>query len=290
MLRKSGGEIVVNGLNIIGSNKALQDHWIKRIVAYIIDSIIVFVVSLIIVLVMGPFWGGFGGLFLGLGILVMGLIAILYWILQDGLMGGTIGKKVMGLQVVGTTGPMDIVKAVIRNVSKIYGLFLLLDWIVGLATEGDPRQKFTDRMAGCTVVRTDQMAYMEEQFRQMATPPPHPMAPTGYAPPQQGWGQQPPQQPPQQQWGQQPPQQQYQPAPAPGTAPPAQQAPPQQPPAQQTWPGQQPPQQQQAGWPQHQWNQQGQLLQTPHFCSNCGGPLVPRGDGRMVCSRCGTVY
>ena len=259
-------------MNIIGSNKALQDHWIKRIIAFVIDWIILVVIAAILAILIFPF-SGVGTIFFGVGILLYAVIAILYWLFQEGFMGGTIGKKAMGLRVVGTTGQMDIVKATIRNVTKIHGLLLLLDWIVGLATEGDPRQKFTDRFAGTTVVRTDPQAYMEEQFRQMATPPPHPQAPpTSYAPPQAWPGQQ---------------------TPPPGYAPPPQSyAPPQQP-AQQAPPQQSWPQQSQAppagGWPQHQWNQEGQLVQ-PRFCSNCGGPLVPRGDGRLVCSRCGTVY
>jgi uncharacterized RDD family membrane protein YckC/ribosomal protein S27AE len=265
---------MVTGLNIIGSNKALQDHLIKRFVAAFIDWIIVTVISWILGLILfaGVFAvGGAGALFWGVGALAFALIAILYWAIQEGFMGATIGKKVMGLQVVGTTGPMDLPKAIIRNLTKISGLLLFLDWIVGLATEGDPRQKFTDRFAGTTVVRTDQQAYMEEQFRQMATPPPHPQY---AAPPAQAWGQPtaPAQQPPP-----------YQPPPQQAPQAPPSQAPPQ------TWPQQQaaPP----AGgvWPQHQWNEQGQLVQ-PRFCSNCGGPLVPRGDGRTVCTRCGMVY
>ncbi|HEV8595068.1 MAG TPA: RDD family protein [Thermoplasmata archaeon] len=266
---------MVNGLNIIGSNKALQDHWVKRVLAYIIDWIILVIISILLTLVLAPtvwFGGGVGSIFFGAGLFLYALIAILYWVIQEGFMGGTVGKKIMGLRVVGTHGPVDIVKAVIRNVSKIHGILLLLDWIAGLATEGDPRQKFTDRFAGTTVVRTDPQAYVEEQFRQMATPPPHPAAPVA------GWGGAPPsgQAPPQAWPGQQ--------APPPGSAPA------QQPPAQgQQWPGQ-PPAQGQAGWPQHQWNEQGQLVQQARFCAACGGPLVPRGDGRLVCSRCGAVY
>jgi len=274
---------VVTGLNILGSNKALQDHEIKRVIAYIIDAIIVWVIALIITIVAIPFWyfGGYGIFFFGLGALIYAVFAILYWAVQDAFMGGSIGKKIMALQVVGTTGPLDIVKAFIRNVTKAFWWLLLFDWIVGLAMEGDPRQKMTDRFAGTTVVRTDQQAYMEEQFRQMATPPPHPQAPMGYAQPAYaapGYGA------PPQQYQQPPPQQQAWQAAPPAGAPP-QQAPAQQP---QTWPGQQAPPAG-GGWPQHQWNEQGQLQQQPRYCQNCGGPLVPRGDGHLVCSRCGTV-
>jgi uncharacterized RDD family membrane protein YckC len=48
-------------------------------------------------------------------------------------------------------------KSFIRNISKIYWLLLLLDWIVALVTPGaDRRQKYTDRIAGTTVVQTSQ--------------------------------------------------------------------------------------------------------------------------------------
>src|SRR3972149_9839852 len=93
---------MVSGLNIIGSNKALQDHWIKRIVAFILDAIIVWVVSVVLViLILAATWttGGFGGLFLGLGAVMVGLVSILYWILQEGFWGATIGTKAMRLQV-----------------------------------------------------------------------------------------------------------------------------------------------------------------------------------------------
>src|SRR6266545_2095720 len=144
------GDAVVTGLNIIGSNKALQDHEIKRVVAYIIDAIIIWLISYVITILVFPFWwlyGGFGVFFFGLGALIYAVFAILYWALQDAFMGASIGKKIMGLQVVGTTGPLDIVKAFIRNVTKAFSWLLFLDWIVGLAMEGDPRPKMTDRFA-----------------------------------------------------------------------------------------------------------------------------------------------
>lgn len=267
---------MVNGLNIIGTNKALQDHEIKRFVAAFIDWIIVTIIASLIggLLFFGGFvFGGFGFLVWGVGLLVFALISILYWAVQETFMGATIGKKIMGLQVVGTTGPMDFVKALIRNVTKIHGLLLLIDWFVGIAMEGDPRQKATDRVAGTTVVRTDAQAYMEEQFRQMATPPPHPVAPITYGP--SPWN------------------------PAPSAPPGAQTAPPQATPtayappptayAPPPMPVPQPQSQPAGAWPQHQWNEQGQLVK-PRFCTNCGGSLVPRGDGKSVCTRCGMVY
>jgi len=45
---------------------------------------------------------------------------------------------------------MDV--AFIRNISKIFWPLYLLDVIVGLATPGEPTQKYTDRIAGTIVV------------------------------------------------------------------------------------------------------------------------------------------
>src|SRR2546427_9979044 len=139
-------------MNIIGSNKALQDHWIKRIIAFVIDWIILVVIAAILAILIFPF-AGVWTIFFGVGILLYAVIAILYWLFQEGFMGGTIGKKAMGLRVGGTTGQMDIVKATIRNVTKIHGVLLLLAWIVGPPTGGGARQKIPDPVAGPYVVR-----------------------------------------------------------------------------------------------------------------------------------------
>lgn len=239
-------------LDMIGKNSALQEHWIRRLIALIIDTILIAVVTTI-----------FGALLLIFRFdllfwpFLFGIIWLLYSFLFEGGMGGTIGKKIVSLRVVGVTGPMDASKALIRNLSKVHPVLLFIDWIVGFATTGDPRQRFLDRIAGTTVTRTDQQAYMEEQFRQMQYVPPHPQAP-----PPEAWSQ------PSQQQPRQPPQQ----------AQPAQ-------PVDYTW-GTQP----KTTWPRHEWDEQGQLKPQPRFCTSCGGQLIPRGDGRLTCVRCGLVY
>jgi len=245
------------GFDLIGSNKALQEHWIKRIVAIIIDAIIVMVPLWVILLLIVrlPFLSLIGSL-------LMGLIWILYFVLLESSSGRTIGKKIMGLRVETVDGrPLDAGTLFVRNISKIFWLFLLVDWLIGFFTEGDPRQKFLDRHTKVVVARADEHAYMEEQFKRMQYIPPHPHVPS--TPPATSA------QPPAQQW--------------PQAQPPA--APQQAPPPQKEWPHQEQYPQRES-WPQH----------TPgapppmKFCPSCGGPLTQRGDGKMVCSRCGTVY
>lgn len=274
---------MTTAFDIIGSNKALQDHWLRRFVAIIIDgiiaSVIVFAIS-IFFWILAP-WGFIGWFFTG-------AIMLLYFILFEMIMGGTPGKKLLSLEVVKTDGQLDFISSLLRNISKIFWIFLLIDWFIGMFTDGDPRQKWLDRYANTTVQRTDSQAYMEQQFKQMAFVPPHP---TYQPPPGQQQYQAPPQpqQPVQQQPAQGaawPHQEQTQPKSDwpqhdPGAAPPQQQAPPPQqqaPPPQQQPPPQQPAQQPPPGGA------------APRFCQNCGNTLSPGPDGRPTCSKCGARY
>jgi len=247
-------------IELIGHNQALQEHWIRRVLAIIIDAIVVSIVYLAITLPFALFRVDF--LFFPF---LWGILLWLYSTVFETAIGGTFGKKLVALHVVALDGVMDFPRAMIRNISKIFWLFTLLDVLLGAATQGDPRQRYLDRIARTTVTRVDQQAYMEEQFRMMQHVPPRPMAPPPGAYP-------PPAAPP-----------------ATGAAATPQQAPPPggwpgQPGA---WPGQTP---QPSGWPQHQWDEQGQLKPEMRFCTACGGQLVARGDGKLTCVRCGAVY
>jgi uncharacterized RDD family membrane protein YckC len=171
-------DAMVSALNIIGSDKSLQDHWGKRLVAIIIDALIFWVISsLLFWFVIFPlhwnlpfvwtiFQPGMSGVFLFVYSLVM----------ESSHGGATIGKKVMNLRVIPISGKMDAGKAVMRNISKIYGLFLVLDWLVGFVSEGDPKQKWMDRVAGTTVVITtalteEQQHTYQTQQAKVAPPP-----------------------------------------------------------------------------------------------------------------------
>ncbi|MCI4371200.1 MAG: RDD family protein [Thermoplasmata archaeon] len=247
-----------SAFDLIGHNPALQEHWIRRFFAFLIDGIIVTVLFLFLAI---PFafltWAWFLPSFL------WGAVWFGYsWMLET-FFGGTVGKKILALRVVAIDRNLDIMHALIRNLSKIFPIVFLVDTLIGAATQGDPRQRLFDRMARTTVTRVDQGAYMEEQFRMMQHAGPYPMtmprAPAPQAPP-----------------------------PAPGS-PQAAAAPaggwPQQPGG--GWPGQAPTP---GGWPQHQWDEQGRLVKEMKFCTACGGQLVARGDGKLTCVRCGAVY
>lgn len=138
-------------------------HWILRLIALVIDSVILSIIAWIIWILISPiiFAAAIGGFLLGYGYslifpLIVGILMVLYFaFLEVNWEGATIGKRLMGLKVQTiNNGKIGFDKSIIRNISKIYWVLLLLDWIVGIATPGDDRrQKYTDRIAGTTVVQ-----------------------------------------------------------------------------------------------------------------------------------------
>jgi len=151
------------GFERIGSDSQLQDHWIRRLVAFIIDSIIVSACTLIVAGIIAiPFI--IMALTTGLPWYVLnpfsfpffvGILSILYFTLLETYYGSTFGKRIMNIKTTKLDGqkpPLDL--AFIRNISKIYWILVLLDTVIGLATPGDPHQKATDRIAGTMVAST----------------------------------------------------------------------------------------------------------------------------------------
>lgn len=158
-------------------------HWIYRLIAYIIDCIIVgipaaIIYYLVILALITPSYTYLGYTYLGIAPwwsflllpFLLGILQLFYFMILDSTWGGTIGKRILGLQVQTVNGskvPFD--KSFIRNISKIFGLFLFLDWLVAVITPGaDKRQKYTDRIARTTVVQARQA------FAGSTLPPPPP--------------------------------------------------------------------------------------------------------------------
>jgi len=158
-------------------------HWLLRLIALIIDSIALAIIAYVIfwfAIVPLAFTASWGWVLLFP--FIYGILALLYFIIMEVTWGATIGKNILGFKVQMSNGSkVTFDKSFIRNVSKVFWLFLFLDWLVAIVTPGpDPHQKYSDRIAGTTVVST------KPGFGQQ-TPPPPPPPPPGtamtYAPP-----------------------------------------------------------------------------------------------------------
>jgi uncharacterized RDD family membrane protein YckC len=134
-------------------DKRLQEHWIRRFVAIIIDIIIIWAIAWVIMLVLAfstvffyRYHFFFSWWFLPW------VIFLLYASFLEGTTGSTIGKKLLRLKVVPLREKLDMRKALIRNISKIFFLLLLLDVLLAFFTAGDPRQRYLDRIAETCVI------------------------------------------------------------------------------------------------------------------------------------------
>lgn len=136
---------MVTGFDYLGRDSALQEHWLRRLVAIVIDSILIFVPISILFQILGlgwfsPWW-------------FAGAVLFLYAALFDYTIGGTVGKMLLRLKAVSITAQMNPAQALMRNVSKVFAPLLLIDWVIGMAIDTeDPRQKFTDKLAKTSVM------------------------------------------------------------------------------------------------------------------------------------------
>jgi len=165
------------GLDRITKDPDLQNYWIFRIIAAVIDGIVLGIVASALSFVLFP-WMLLGWYMWGTYPLIIGILEIAYFVFFEATNGASIGKMVLGFKVTTLDGQKPTTdKALIRNISKIYWLLLLLDFLLGLLTPGDPYQKYTDRMAGTRVVRTGPVQIPHPS----SYPPPPP--PPSYGPP-----------------------------------------------------------------------------------------------------------
>ena len=127
----------------------------RRFVAVFIDSVLLTVLS-------GPFAdirrgpGYFEIGWHGRQLFWPGLIAILYYVLLEGIAGGTIGKFVTGIRVVNEDGTkLGWSSAVVRNVARVVDAFPYgLPYLVGAISVwvSPAKQRLGDRWANTVVV------------------------------------------------------------------------------------------------------------------------------------------
>lgn len=134
----------------------------QRLVAIIIDHIILFIIAMIIAIPIGvqaavfsfgvptaAFWSS-----IAIYSAVNFVVWILYFTYLEGKSGETIGKRAMGIKVVSEKGEMDYGKAFIRSILRIIDwlpFVYILGFIVAFAS--GKKQRIGDLAARTTVVK-----------------------------------------------------------------------------------------------------------------------------------------
>lgn len=137
----------------------IQDHWIRRLIAYVIDILIVgLATGLIMAIVAFPIFIADPFKYFNLASFpfVKGIFAVAYFVIAETIYGTSIGKHLVGLKIVTKTDQkISLEKSFIRNISKIHEVLLLLDVILGIITLPNLNQKYTDEIANTTVEKDD---------------------------------------------------------------------------------------------------------------------------------------
>lgn len=136
-------------LELLAHNEKLQMHWVKRSLALAIDVVLVFLPVNIVMVIIG--WTH--GLPWYMGAVISGFIWFAYSaIFEFANHGQTVGKMVFGLRVVPLGGRIELYNTMMRNITKVFGGFLILEFVLSLLVEStDGRQRYMDAMAKLTV-------------------------------------------------------------------------------------------------------------------------------------------
>ncbi|MFQ5977564.1 MAG: RDD family protein [Candidatus Heimdallarchaeota archaeon] len=142
----------------------------RRVFAYLIDLLITISLAILValpivgvlyfVIVHGDVLTDSNTLAIILFLLVVNLLIILvimallgYFVVLERHWGATVGKKLLGIQVVSETGlRITWQQAIVRNLSKLNEQFLLFDWLIGWLMK-------TDRQRGLDVAAKTQVVY-----------------------------------------------------------------------------------------------------------------------------------
>jgi uncharacterized RDD family membrane protein YckC len=89
--------------------------------------------------------------------MVIGLISfgilICYFVIMEGMYSRTIGKYITGLKTIKANGlPLDYKDALLRNVPKFFGNFIIIDALIMVIFFGKEKQRAFDKVADTIVV------------------------------------------------------------------------------------------------------------------------------------------
>src|ERR1700737_2132656 len=123
--------------------------WI-RVVAFIIDSVIVGVINTLVAAILNPSTTGRTGIQTLLGIIYF----TYFWSASSPWPGQTVGDKLLSLRVIRTDGSdLSIVQAFIRYVGLFISFIVIFIGVIWVAFDAN-KQGWHDKIAGTYVVKT----------------------------------------------------------------------------------------------------------------------------------------
>lgn len=151
---------MTNGFDLLGRTRVLQIHWLKRICAFIVDTVLVLLLT----------WAVLTALDVSAMVmfgLMSGFAFLLYSAISEAAIGQTPGKVLLRLKVRAERGKLTPAMTFVRSIPKFFWyLFPMIDALAGLAGEGDPRQRLSDRILGSTVA---QAHYLKVRVHRLPT-------------------------------------------------------------------------------------------------------------------------
>ena len=147
-------ENMVTGFDILGHDSGLRRHWKNRFFGFFIDAAVAFIPTSIVLYIMNV-----DDLFtIGL---VTSVVFYLSTTIVESLIGASLGKRIMGLSLRPVSGDSIAGRPCIRNLGRLFWFVLPpLDFALGMAMRGDPRQTALDHLAGTKVIhRVETEAY-----------------------------------------------------------------------------------------------------------------------------------
>lgn len=127
----------------------------KRFLAFIVDFVLITALMWILGVVFYPLLMLTGLLSIfNYWLIVLALLIIVYFTYLEGSRGQTLGKNIMGIEVISLKGNLNYKQTFIRNLSKILWFPLILDLLVGYFTKNAPL-RFLDKIAKTEVVLSE---------------------------------------------------------------------------------------------------------------------------------------
>ncbi len=136
------------GFEIMDYDKNLKMLWVKRMLAALVDVAITTPIAFFIMFFLHPM-SYMDMLYI---FLMQGPVWYVYSVIFDIISGKTVGKYIFKIRAVAFVGKLSITQALVRNLTKLNSIIALSDAIAGLSTEGDPRQRYSERIVDSLVI------------------------------------------------------------------------------------------------------------------------------------------